>query len=357
VLPDYHAADLGDIVAAACLMHDLGNPPFGHAGEDAMGAWFREAAAEGRLDALTDAERIDLCQFEGNAQTFRIVARLENHPGQGGMQLTCATLAAVTKYPQPATERRTRPGVAHKKFNFFAADAPIFAEVAAAVGLGEVAPGVWRRHPLAWLVEAADDLCFHILDAEDGYLLGLFAFEEIVGLLGPLAGDDPPMAEERACVGWLRAKAIGRLVDECVTTFVANEERLLGEGLERPLAALIPSAPALQRVSELSRERCYQAPEVLRVELAGYRVLGELLGMFAPAALAPKPDTRQSKVLALLPEAVRAAPTPYLRLLAVTDYVAGMTDGFAVRTWRELTGAELPAIAGRHRKRTVGAGS
>ncbi len=345
---DYHPADLGDIVAAACLMHDLGNPPFGHAGEDAIGAWFRGAGA--LLEPLCDNERADLCNFEGNAQTFRIVARLENHPGQGGMQLTCATLAAVAKYPQPATERRTRPGVAHKKFNFFAAEAALFAEVAAAVGLPEVAPGVWRRHPLAWLVEAADDICFHILDAEDGYLLGLFAYEEIEALLRPLAGA-PPMRDERAAVGWLRAKAIGRLVDECVDTFADNEERLLDEGLDRPLAASIPSSEALARVGALSRKRCYQAPEVLRVELAGYRVLGELLGIFVPAALATGPDARQQKVLALLPAPVRAATAPYERLLAVTDYVAGMTDGFAVRTWRELTGVALPELVGRHRGR------
>jgi len=344
---DFHPADLGDIVAAACLMHDLGNPPFGHAGEDGIGAWFRGAA----LDGLSDAERSDLANFEGNAQTFRIVARLENHPGQGGMQLTCATLAAVAKYPQPSPERRRRPGVAHKKFNYFQAETALFAEVAGAVGLPEVAPGVWLRHPLAWLVEAADDLCFHILDAEDGFLLGLFAYEEIEAMFLPLAGAAPPMREERAAVGWLRAKAIGRLVDECVTAFSANEAALLEEGLARPLAALIPSAEALGRVGELSRRRCYQAPEVLRVELAGYRVLGELLALFVPAALAANPDTRERKVLGLLPAAVRAAETPYERVLAVTDYVAGMTDGFAVRTWREVTGVALPELVGRHRGR------
>ncbi|MFN7145024.1 MAG: dGTP triphosphohydrolase [Myxococcota bacterium] len=350
-LDGFHAADLGDIVAAACLMHDLGNPPFGHAGEDAIGAWFRDADAAGLLADLAPQERLDLCHFEGNAQTLRIVARLENHPGQGGMQLTCATLAAVAKYPQPSTERRTRPGVAHKKFNYFGAEGALFAEVAEAVGLVAVAPGVWRRHPLAWLVEAADDLCFHILDAEDGYLLGLFGFEEIEALFVPLAGAVAPMRDERAAVGWLRAKAIGKLVDECVDAFAAHEERLLGEGLDKPLAAMIPSSDALRRVGERSRERCYRAPEVLRVELAGYRVLGELLGLFVPAALATRPDTRQEKVLALLPAAVRAAGTPYERLLAATDYVAGMTDGFAVRTWRELTGVALPEIVGRHRGR------
>jgi dGTPase len=345
-LDGYHAADLGDIVAAACLMHDLGNPPFGHAGEDAIGAWFRGA----ELPELSEHEREDLRNFEGNAQTFRIVARLENHPGEGGMQLTCATLAAVAKYPQPAPERRRRAGVAHKKFNYFASETALFAEVAERVGLAEVAPGVWRRHPLAWLVEAADDICFHILDAEDGWLLGLFAYEEIVELLRPLSGE-PPMRDERSAVGWMRAKAIGKLVDECVDAFLGNEAALLGEGLPRPLAATIPSAPALARVGELSRKRCYGAPEVLRVELAGYRVLGELLGIFVPAALATEPDARQAKVRALLPAAVRAAPTPYLRALAVTDYVAGMTDGFAVRTWRELTGVELPELVGRHRGR------
>ena len=158
-------------------------------------------------------------------------------------------------------------------------------EVAAEVGLGEVAPGIWRRHPLAWLVEAADDICFHILDAEDGYLLGRFSFDEMVDLFRPLAGGDPPSREPRAAVGWLRAKAIGQLVAQCVELFAASEDALLGEGLAAPLAAQIPASGALRRVGERTRERCYQAPEVLRVELAGYRVLGDLLGTFVPAVL------------------------------------------------------------------------
>jgi dGTPase len=346
-LDGYHPADVGDVVAAACLVHDLGNPPFGHAGEDAIGAWFRTAA----LDGLSEAELLDLCHFEGNAQTFRIIAALENHPGQGGMQLTCATLAAVAKYPQPSTERRARPGVAHKKFNYFQAEAPLFTEVAARTGLRAVAPGVWKRHPLAYLVEAADDICFHILDAEDGYLLGLFAFEEIEALFAPLAGGPPPMDDAHAAVGWLRAKAIARLVDECVEAFAQHEDALLAGLLDEPLAARIPSAPALARVGERSRERCYQAPEVLRVELAGYRVLGELLEMFVPAALSDAPGPREKKLRALLPAAAREASSPYLRALAVTDHIAGMTDSYAMRTWRELTGVTLPELVGRPRGR------
>lgn len=342
-LCDYHPADLGDIVAAACLLHDLGNPPFGHAGEDAIGAWSRKDALVG----LSENERLDLRHFEGNAQTFRIVARLEDNPNQGGMQLTYATLAAVAKYPQPAVERKARKGVSHKKFGYFGADASLFHEVAEAVGLRPIAPGVWARHPLAWLVEAADDLCFHILDAEDGYLLGLFSYEEMVELFSPLAGGTPPMREERAGVGWLRAKSIGRLIDECVDAFLAAEAQILEGALLTPLAAEIPSAPALAKVATWSRTRCYEAPEVLRVELAGYRVLGELLDIFVPAVLSDA-GGRDAKVRALLPT---ITGTPYERILGVTDYVSGMTDRFAVRTYRELTGASLPEIGGRHRRR------
>lgn len=350
-LTTLHAADFGDIVAAACLMHDLGNPPFGHAGEDAIGSWFRDAA--GRLPDLSPAERADLCHFEGNAQTFRTVARLENQRDAGGMQLTCASLASIAKYPQGSMHRRGE-GVARKKFNFFDAEAPLFAEVAAAVGLARVSDGVWRRHPLAWLVEAADDICFHILDAEDGYLLGLFGYEEIRSLLLPIARAEPPMRDERESVGWLRAKAIGQLVDECVTAFADLEVILLGDGLSQSLTALVPSAAALKQVGVRSRERCYNAPEVLRIELAGYRVLGELLELFVPAALADDPKGHLGKVLAALPSQVSAGVTPYARLLAVTDYVAGMTDGFAMRTFREITGGELPEITGRHRGRSFG---
>src|SRR5512135_2819130 len=172
-LKEVYPQDFGAAVAAACLAHDIGNPPFGHSGEDAIRLWFETSpTAQEILERLTPVQRQDFLRFEGNAQGFRLIARLQSPDNRGGMQLTCATLGTFTKYPRASWLEGTEPaGIAFKKFGFFQDDADLFAEMAGELGLTPVAPAAWRRHPLAYLVEAADDICYRIIDIEDAFRL------------------------------------------------------------------------------------------------------------------------------------------------------------------------------------------
>lgn len=346
---DVAPSSLGDIVASACLMHDIGNPPFGHAGEDAIAAWFRGDGAN-LLEGLSDAEQMDLQHFEGNAQSFRVVTRLEMYgEDQGGMQLTFATLGAVAKYPQ-ASVHRQGGHVARKKFGYFQADEKLFEQVATALGLRLIEAGAWTRHPLAYLVEAADDVCYSILDLEDGYTLGFVDDTKIIELLVAVVGKESRgiTTDPRERVAYLRARAVNRLVEQLVLAFVEHQNAILSGVLEKPLSDLIPAHAALERIRADTRKLCYNAPEVLRIELAGYEVLGGLLEVFAKAVHAKKPDKRQCRALNLMRlEPRRQDESVYPRLLRVTDYLSGMTDSFALRLYKELRGIELPGVQSR----------
>ncbi|MCG8428445.1 MAG: dNTP triphosphohydrolase, partial [Chromatiales bacterium] len=189
-LDGFEASDFGDICAAACLAHDIGNPPFGHSGEDAFRHWALSAPyGQRRVAVLQGSEKEDFLNFEGNAQGFRIITRLQNAANHGGLQLTCATLATFTKYPRESWLGGSRfDGVSAKKQGFFAADRELFEEVAEATGMIRREPlrAIWYRHPLSFLVEAADDISYRVIDIEDGFRLGHLSFEEVKALLCPL---------------------------------------------------------------------------------------------------------------------------------------------------------------------------
>ncbi|NVB39186.1 dNTP triphosphohydrolase [Pseudenhygromyxa sp. WMMC2535] len=339
-MSDDRSGVLGDVVASACLMHDIGNPPFGHAGEDAIASWFSRADNQALLANLDARERADLCAFEGNAQTFRSVARLAMYVGEGGMRLTLATLAAAAKYPCAAQSPL------YKKFNYFCDDAELFAEVAQGVGLLSRGPGAWVRHPLVYLVEAADDVCYTIMDFEDGAILRLIDERTARVQLATLTGD--PRRADRAShsLSSLRALAINALVKQCAAAFVEHEAALLAGEAIPPLTKLIPARDDLGEIHRLSIAHCYRAAEVLRVELAGYEVLGGLLDLLIPAVLAERPDARERKLLTLLRLEPPAAASPYQRILAVTDRLSAMTDRYAVRLFRELRGTQLAGARG-----------
>ena len=339
----------GDIVAAACLAHDIGNPPFGHAGEDAIGRWFR--AHRGVTEDLTTAERQDLEAFEGNAQGFRILTRLQI-PRNPGLRLTFSTLAAFTKYPRPAGPRPADAGVGGKKHGFFQSEAPFFREVAERAGLVPHSAG-WQRHPLAFLVEAADDICYSILDLEDGFRLGLVPYDLVETSLGTIAGKGerytaPTKTHDQADriqnISYLRAKAINVLANEVRTVFLDQETALLEGKLLDPIKAMLPSGPELAAITKETVETCYQERSVLEIELAGYEVLSFLLDEFVPAARCGHgADAKFDKLLKLLPVAPTGDSTPYERLVLVTDYLSGMTDSFAVSLFRRLRGINLPS--------------
>lgn len=362
---DLDPHDIGDVIAAACLAHDIGNPPFGHAGEDAIATFFRALAAEPALAGLSPRERADLQAFEGNAQGFRVVTRLQLE-ADGGLQLTVATLGAFCKYPRESGEDGRRAGkVSSKKFGLFQDDVGTFEAIANELELPRVtSPGgvrAWARHPLAFLVEAADDICYSILDIEDAVRLRHVTRTDAEELLSAIAAKSQAFDPKRLAafellddrIGYLRATAIGQMIEECTAVFVDAEAALLAGDFDIALADAIPSNTDLAALRRLARTQCYDAPSVIEIELAGYEALGGLLERFIPVAIpddpanAPRPE-RERKALALLRASGASLDglSRYGRILRVTDFVSGMTDRHALATYRRLQGIAIPGRVG-----------
>ena len=362
-LSGFEASDFGDICAAACLAHDIGNPPFGHSGEDAFRHWAREADyGRRRVDGLSGSQREDFLKFEGNAQGFRIVARLQNPDNPGGLQLTCATLAAFTKYPRESWVGDGRlDGVSGKKHGFVNEDRPLFEAVAEEVGLIRRDPlhALWYRHPLAFLVEAADDISYRVIDIEDGFRLGHLAYDEVFEMFWPLVQDKAAqgprlerIADPKNRVQFLRAKVINEAIRQALECFLDHEAEILAGRFDRPLLDEVPLRRELDRLIDSARERIYCAPEVVGIQTAGYQVISELLERFATviddvAERGAGASPRSRMTLRLIPEQFlgedrRPSPDFYTRLLRLTDFVAGMTDSFAVSLYKKITGISLP---------------
>ncbi|BBI48100.1 hypothetical protein HORIV_05210 [Vreelandella olivaria] len=233
-----HPADLGVIIQTACLGHDIGNPPFGHAGEYAIRDWFQRAQSSGLLEGLSDAEREDLLTYEGNAQGFRVITQIEYNQFNGGMRLSAATLGALLKYPW-TVRYSGRAG----KFGAYQSEQALLKEVAEAVGLLPQGEQRWCRHPLAWLVEAADDICYALLDLEDGLEMGILRYEEVVEILRQIAGEFPPEyadmqarnVSQRRRIALLRGAAMERAVNDVGAVFVQHEQALLSGTLSNDL--------------------------------------------------------------------------------------------------------------------------
>ncbi|WP_323755692.1 deoxyguanosinetriphosphate triphosphohydrolase [Roseivirga sp.] len=345
------AHDFGAIVAAASLAHDIGNPPFGHSGESSISDYFKNAEAELKPE-VSESEWSDLINFEGNAQGFRLL----NRPGYQGLKLSSATLAAFTKYPRPAlVEKQDRARRSQKKFGFYDTERSIFQELGKELGLETLGTDQYCRHPLAFLVEAADDICYHIIDLEDGCNLGLVTYEQTVELLANVIGDkfQPEKLEAihslKERIGVLRAMAIGQLIQECGDLFMEHEEKLLTAEFDISLADEIPSKDAMAEIISVSVEKIYRSRDVVETEAAGYRVLNGLLEVLVPATLAGFKKNLSAKdktYFRLLPTETQAevkeANSAYLALRAALDYVAGMTDSNALNLYRKIMGISLP---------------
>ncbi len=370
-LADVYPSDIGDIVAAACLAHDIGNPPFGHSGEDAIRHWFATSPVAKVLHPqLEPRQWSDFERFEGNAQGFRILTRLQMPDNPGGLQLTCATLGAFAKYPveshaeSPARLARdlaSGSGLASaKKFSFFASEAELFAEAAERTGLisRSETHSWWCRHPLAFIVEAADDICYRLVDFEDGARQGLVSCEEAIEAFLLVIGKDGVRARaekirsDNERIEFLRAMAVGQAVRQVVEVFVANEEAMLAGEFEAPLIACAPVAKPLQMIIDRSRQTVYSSKRGLEIEAAGFEVIGGLLDLFVEAVedvarCGKSASPRAKKLLQLVPEPCighQGVPSPdaYTRLQRMTDFVSGMTDSHAVGLYKKLRGISLP---------------
>ena len=352
-----HPSDFGAIIHAAALGHDLGNPPFGHSGEDAIQHWFNSDSphAQAARTGLADAELADIAHYEGNAQGFRILTRLQMPDNAGGLQLTSATLGAFTKYPHASLIGAVQhEGASLKKFGYFQSEREHFAEIAQHCGLLRRAPECWARHPLAFLVEAADDICYRLVDFEDGARLGHLSYETVrdafLSIIRKHPRDLDGMSSRKAALEMLRAMAIGECLAQCTAAFLDHETDLLGGRFDTPLTDVIPSASALGEIQRKSRGTIYSTDRGVQIEIAGYEVLGGLLDVFMSAVndIAARGDhaaNRSRKLASQLPaECVRAARDagPYGRLMPMLDFISGMTDSYAVALYRRVKGIALP---------------
>lgn len=349
------AHDVGTIVSTACLAHDIGNPPFGHAGESAIQEWFE---SHGKISGVSEAEWMDLRNFEGNAQGFRTLCCLQHAPQKGGMQLTNAVLGTFTKYPRASTvdEIQTH-GISGKKFGFMQSEAKLFEEVADELGLvrksGQSA--AWHRHPLAFLVEAADDICYHVIDVEDGYKAGYLSFDEIKELHCPflLDASSQKRSEIEDCgrrVEYFRAITVDRLVRCVVEAFEENYDGLISGDFDKELTASFSLANEFQAFKSAAQEKVYRARPVIEIEACGFEVISGLLDAFynkcVEVKMTPQKQgqVRARTLLGLMPPTAICLSqlAPYDQALLVTDYVSGMTDSFAVELYQRIRGISLP---------------
>lgn len=354
-------SSLGSIVSAACLAHDMGNPPFGHSGEKALSSFFQEG--EGLKlrnyetesgDCLTDAQWSDLVHFDGNANAFRLLTHHFEGRRAGGFVMTYSTLASIVKYPFSSTL------ATKNKFGFFESEKSAFTKIADELGLicQERTPnGAIRycRHPLAYLVEAADDICYQIMDIEDAHKLRLISSEQAIELLmGFFTPEEQKHLHEgyesvtdwNERIAYFRACAIGKLEHECVRTFIEHEEELLNGTFNGPLIEHISSIPAkaYKACSDYAYAHIYRCKIVVDIELAGYRIMYTLLELMTEAVLHPK--RAYSKLLTdrVSTQYQLHAPTLYERIMAVVDYVTGMTDVYALDLYRKINGTSLPNV-------------
>ena len=355
-LKDTLFAEIGQIVSAACLAHDMGNPPFGHSGEKAIQTYFSEGPGRDLQREVSHQFWDDITHFEGNANAFRLLTHQFKGRRAGGFVMTYSMLASIVKYPFSSS-------IASKKgkFGFFDKEKDIYCKIADELGIiclskpGE--PLRFVRHPLVYLVEAADDICYEIMDLEDAHKLKILSFEETAQLMLSFFDEthqanilhritEEGLTDDNEKVVYMRACVIGKLENECVQVFVNHEEDILNGTFKGSLIDGISEIPckAYKTCSALSVERIYKSRPVLDVELSGYKIMETLMTHFIEAAR--HPDRFYSKQLISRVSSQYDIDSPDLetRLMAVIDYISGMTDVYALDVYQKICGISLPIV-------------
>ena len=345
--------EIGDIVAAACLAHDLGNPPFGHSGEKAIASYFIENKDKPWVKELSASEYSDLCHFEGNANAFRLLTHTFKGRRPGGFVLTYSTLASIAKYPYASVLADSK----HSKFGFFTSETESFKRVSDELGMLQDPENPLRfsRHPLVYLVEAADDICYLIMDLEDAHKLKLVSTEDTkMLLLSFFEGQSlihrmqivKMVDDVNEQIAYLRSSVIGRLIKACAQVFIDQESSILKGTFSGSLIKnMDPHAKkAYSNIVKLSVERIYNSSDVLDVELAGYKIITTLLDEFITAIT--HPDRAYSKVLlARIPKQFELdSKSLFGRIQAILDFISGMTDVYALDLYQKMNGSSLPMV-------------
>ncbi|WP_087429147.1 dGTP triphosphohydrolase [Bacteroides sp. An322] len=353
-LSDSHLLEIGAIVSAACLAHDMGNPPFGHSGEKAIGTYFSEGKGLALKPLVAPAEWEDLTHFEGNANAFRLLTHQFRGRRPGGFVLTYSTLASIVKYPFSSQLAGNK-----QKFGFFLSEQEDYERIANELGITRLSeegePVRYARHPLVYLVEAADDICYQMMDIEDAHKLKILTSQETKELYSHFFTEERLKRIHKICqlvtdtneqIAYLRSSAIGVLTKACVETFVEHEEEILSGTFQGPLIKQIapPVRDAYKKCSETAFAKIYCAKDVLDIELAGYQVITTLVDLMIEAVRYPHKAYSQLLINRVSHQYDMQAPTLYGKIQAVLDYISGMTDVYALDLYRKINGNSLPAV-------------
>ena len=341
---------IGEIVAAACLAHDLGNPPFGHSGEKTIGAYFSEGDGQKLKKHFTEQQWCDLIHFEGNANSFRTLVHQFKGRRVGGFAMTYSTLASIVKYPHSSSLAGEKG-----KFGFFTTEKEQYERIAHELGILKLAEDSYCRHPLTYLVEAADDICYQIMDIEDGHKLKIISTNETIDLLLAFFDEEKKkhmievmqqVDDPNEKIGYMRSCIVGLLVQECAQTFVNHEDEILQGRFQGSLIDHISerAAQGYQQCSELASRKLYRAGYVVDVDLAGNRIINLLLDKLINAVMYP--DRNYSRLLLnKFPQQYDVnAPTLFEKVQAVLDHISAMTDIYALNLYRQLDGIALPTV-------------
>jgi dGTPase len=363
---EFYKYELPSVIAAGCLAHDIGNPPFGHSGEDAIRSFFRGLEGEaGKRFAceLTDNQQRDFLFFEGNANAFRTLTHSFNEEAPGGFRLTYATLASIVKYPSDSLHGFNKQRLATKKSGFFDSEIPIYKAIARELGIPQIDPerNVFARHPFVYLVEAADDICYRVIDFEDAHRLNIISIDMIKALFLAFfdheEGYDARDRVEKVLNGinddnqkvqFLRAKLINLLIFRVRDVFIRHEALLLDGALEKSLIDYLPAREVelIRKIDAFSVQHIYNHRSVVEIEIAGYNVIGGMLKEFFGAVLDPH-SAKSAKLLQLISKQFIITGEPdrlYYDIQSVVDFIAGMTDLYAVDLYRKITGMAFPQI-------------
>lgn len=354
---NFYLYNLNNVIAAACLCHDIGNPAFGHSGEDAIASFFEKNESELK-PKFTEKEWADLVNFEGNANAIRILTHKQTGKDEGGTQLTYTTLASIAKYPCEAIAKK-KGHVNRKKFGFFQSEKQTFLNIANATKMmvESEEPSIFKRHPFVWLVEAADDICYNIIDMEDAHRLGIISTADcenlFMDLIKSVNEKDAKRSAEKLLlfsnknerISYLRAKVINALINKSTELYQLHFSEIINGTLNKALLDIFKSeSESFQEVERFSIEKIYGHRSVVEIENAGYNVMYEILNHFIPPIIKEKSERKgfEKKALQLIPsQFIYEDGTVYEKVLGVLDFVSGMTDNFATDLYRKIKGIDI----------------
>ena len=356
-LADTLFTQIGTIVSTACLAHDMGNPPFGHSGEKAIQTFFTEGKGAYLKDKLSPELWNDITHFEGNANAFRLLAHRFKGRRDGGFVMTYTTLASIVKYPFASALAEK----GHGKFGFFSTEADIFCRIADDLGIirksADGCPAEYARHPLVYLVEAADDICYEIMDIEDAHKLKIVTYEETKRLFLDFFDEmgqnhimqrihDEEITDDNEKVIYMRACVINALERACVDAFMRHEDEIMRGEFSGSLIDSIDDrlVKAYRNCTELSKKRIYKSKPVLDVELSGFKIMDSLMEVMTEAAVNPQRFYSRQLISRVSSQYDISAPDLETRIMAVIDYISGMTDVYALDIYQKINGISLPIV-------------